>query len=133
MLFTSTDNVYLFGFEFSTPTSSLVIVLKIFWGSSFDSNTFEEGLSHSIDTGHSFDFDCWVEADILELLPSDKLHSFAFDFWVEKEFSKLLKTFEGDSSPTSNEVRSIDLDFWLSNSIDEVNVFAFEFGVEEVF
>ena len=80
MWFTSTDNVYLFGFEFSTPTSSLVIVLKIFWGSSFDSNTFEEGLSHSIDTWHSFDFDCWVEVDFLELLPSDKVHSFDFDF-----------------------------------------------------
>ena len=99
----STDKVYSFGFEFSTPASSMVIVLEIFWGSSFDlntfeedlshvlevfwgssfdSNTFEEDLSHYIDTGQSFDFDCWVEAYFFELLPSDKIHIwFRFLSW----------------------------------------------------
>ena len=58
---------------------------------------------------------------------------FDFDFWVEKDFSKLLETFEGDLSHTSDKVHSIDLDFWLSHSTDEVNSFDFEFGVEEEF
>ena len=129
----STDKVYLFGFKFSTLTSSIIIILEIFWGIAFDSNTFEEDLSHSIDTEHSIDFDCWVEAYFLELLPSDKVHSFDFDFWVEEEFSKLLETFECDLSSTSDKVHSIDLDLWLSHSTDEVNSFDFEFGVEEEF
>ena len=53
---------------------------NVFW------ETFEEDLSHSSDTGQSFNFDCWVEEIFFELLPSDKKKSLEFDLWVEDEY-----------------------------------------------
>ena len=63
--------------------------MESFWGSSFDFDTFEADLSHSSDTGQSFDIKCRFEEDYFEFLPKDNVRSLDFDLWVEDEVFKL--------------------------------------------